>query len=448
MTGYLTQTRGGLARWAKGLLYDPQIRTDFFYAAFGQGVAAVCLFAGTRAITETIPPAIYGEANLCLGLQGLAIALFGRPLLLAIQRYFPEHAQQSSEESFRRAVSRLAFWWMSAAAIILFITGLAAVRFMGISWLTPLLLIALLAADYAQQHETSFWLALRNQRYFSHWQAAASLAKPIGVVGCGILLGATLPAVLLGYLAASLAMVCYTKIHRPPAAATPAGVQLQESVLSSQIKRFALPIIPIAALTWVSTLGDRYFIGALLDASKVGEYAAIYGFASIPLLILGGLLEQVFRPPYLMAIASRDSRQAADIHSTWMTTTILAGTLGVVALSLLRNPLSSLCLAEPYRGGAALLPWIAAGHLLMILCYPFDAACYACDASERVTYSRGIGALAAVVCVPLLVMHHGLTGAAAAVPGYYGAQLAVVWALSKRASTRTAAPAHPPKGIA
>ena len=80
---------------------------------------------------------------------------------------------------------------------------------------------------------------------------------------------------LLGYIVASVVSnTAWSFIH---------GVKANKNKRPGDVRHFradvwayALPLIPMELIFWVSGLGDRYVIGYLMTASDVGLYAATY----------------------------------------------------------------------------------------------------------------------------------------------------------------------------
>jgi O-antigen/teichoic acid export membrane protein len=88
-------------------------------------------------------------------------------------------------------------------------------------------------------------------------------------------------------------------------------------------------------------------------------------------------------------------------------------------------------LAEPYRQGAALLPWIAGGYWLLILSHVFERACYARRDTRAVLLIYAAGGMAALAVLYPAVSRFGMAGAAAAVPVYFGVQLLTAVSLNR-----------------
>ncbi len=148
-----------------------------------------------------------------------------------------------------------------------------------------------------------------------------------------------------------------------------------------------MPLVPLGLIGWANGLGDRYLIGGLLGVTEAGVYAAAYGLASRPLLMLGGTIELFVRPIYQSAVSAADHSKASRVLLMWFAAVIGAGAMSVLLIAVLRDELARLLLGAQYRSGAELMPWIAGGYMLLTIAQVFERICYA-HARERLAYCR------------------------------------------------------------
>jgi len=99
-----------------------------------------------------------------------------------------------------------------------------------------------------------------------------------------LLFGATSISVLSGYLIATILILTFLyilPIHRvgTEQANTP---PINIATFKQDIWQYALPLIPLAIVGWISTFSDRYIIGALVNVEQVGIYAVAYSLMSLP----------------------------------------------------------------------------------------------------------------------------------------------------------------------
>jgi len=89
-------------------------------------------------------------------------------------------------------------------------------------------------------------------------------------------------------------------------------------------------------------------------------------------------------------------------------------------------------LAKPYRAGAYLMPWIACGYCLLLLAQVIERVCYATRETGAVLLIQTTSAISSVPISTIGVLRSGLSGAARAVPAYFGLQLALTLAFTYR----------------
>ena len=150
------------------------------------------------------------------------------------------------------------------------------------------------------------------------------------------------------------------------------------------------------------------------------------------MLSFGSLIESSVRPAYLGSLARGDYGKA-DTHLRHWACVVTAGSAVALLVSVWGHRwLARILLGESFRVESSLLPWIVFGYYLYILSHVFVRACYAHGATGSVLLVEALGAVVAVVAGAAGIMLAGLQGAAMAVPVYFGAQLAMAYAASRR----------------
>ena len=111
----------------------------------------------------------------------------------------------------------------------------------------------------------------------------------------------------------------------------------------------------------------------MLGVAEAGIYAAAYGLVSRPFLMLGQTVELTIRPIYQAQVALEPSSDAAKrLLAAWVIVVMSVGSLGAATIAFWSDELSSLLLGREYRSGAALMPWIAFGYVLLVTSYAFE----------------------------------------------------------------------------
>jgi len=404
----------------------------------GQAASALGLLAGTRLLTEFLSPAVYGTIGLLVGAAAFGRLVLCAPVLQAALRFHPD-AQRSGELGALRRVSH-ALLLRATVALSLLLLGAATVSAGrgSLSLAAAALLALLVAADVARTFEVNLLNAARLQGRFAFWSAADYWARPGLALAAIAVLGATVEAVLLGYVLAAAALYLFARAATGAAGlAPPAPGDRPE--LRREILRYAAPLVPLALASWITSLADRYFIAAWLGTAPVGIYAAAYGLGSAPFQMAQAAIELSLRPAYFDAVSQGDRATERRTWRIWLGSTAAVCALGLAAILAWRDAITALVLAPGYREAASLLPWIAGGYALLALANVFEKPCYAYKKTGLVLGVQAAGALACLAAVPVLLRLRGLRGAAMAVPAYFGLQLAAA-VYASRAARRDAGP--------
>jgi len=247
------------------------------------------------------------------------------------------------------------------------------------------------------------------------------LARPAMAVLMVILLGATTQYVLLGYFIATAGVLLLFRLFDVPweGGSRPMKPFQQDRSLTKSIWRYAIPLIPLSLVGWVIGLGDRYIIGGLLGIGEVGIYAACASLVSMPFSLISNSISQALRPPYFNAIVSGDKQLEKKVLRAWLVVTISVSVLGATSVLFLRNLIAEIFLAEEYRKGAVLMPWLAAGIGLQIFSQVYENVLLGFKGTKFVLLAHSIGAVVCVVSILVLTSHFGLIGAAIASPVYF-----------------------------
>ncbi len=415
-----------------------RVAGEGLWVAAGQLLSAAGLLVGGRILTAYVPPEVFGVISLLLGVVAFGNTTCCSPHLQATLRFYPDLAAEGRLAQLRAVVSRSLRRTAGSLAGVILLAGLVASRMMDLSYTAFVALAVLLLAEVFRTFETNLLSAARRQRGYAIWQAAESCLRPGLAVLAVLLFGATPQAVLCGYALATVALLVlfhWAGVREGCAAGSDAGWEPQ---LGGAIHRFALPLIPLAVVSWISAVSDRYLVGGMVGLEAAGLYAAAYGLIGRPFLLLTSVIELILRPVYYEAVAAGDRRRETDTLKLWLWTTTGVSALGVGLIVLLKDVICSLLLAEPYRECAALMPWIAAGFACLVTAYVFEKTCYAHMRTVWVTIPQMAGAAACIVTEIPLIYYWGLWGAALAVPIYFGIQLVVsivaYWIVSRSQS--------------
>jgi O-antigen/teichoic acid export membrane protein len=339
---------------------------------------------------------------------------------MALVRFFPDAARGRRVGALRLLVRHLLVPRTLAVAGLLAIGGALWTLFdtAETSAWAFVAVAVLLALDVVRLFESTLLNASRRQRAYSIWQAGDAVSRPLLAVVAIWVLGPTSVSLLLGYLLA-VAVTNFafrrTRVRGGPdeAGASPAWVTETRIAML----RFAGPLMPLALLGWIISLSDRYVLAGLTSPEQTGIYAAAYGLASAPFLMLAQFLSLSLRPVYFDAVIQHDRARERRTLLAWMAILALALSSGIGLVVVFSDPIVRLVLGESYWSAADLLPWIAAAYGILAVQQLFEHVIQALHSTRWLLVVHSCGAVSAVGLFFLLIPRHGAYGAAMAVVG-------------------------------
>lgn len=406
------------------------------WVALGQGAAILGALVGVRLLTEVLPPRVFGEVMLFLGAGALALALAGTPLAQAVLRQYPDAAASGTLKTLRAAASRQFALSGARIALLSAVVLIVYSQISGTSLWIGLSLLLLLALDLMRSHELAFLNGARRQRPLALWTGAEAWLRPMVATLGVVLVGASSVSVLTGFVVASgvTLLIFRATCVREGIAPDTANNGVDVRTFERGLFQYALPLMPLGLVSWLSNQADRYFIGGVIGLEQAGLYAAAYGLASRPAMSLCGIVEVTLRPVYYAAVSSGDEARARRIFLVWLAmVAAIAGGVFLVFL-LFSDVVAGLLLGAPYRSSASLIPIIAGGYSLLAVAQVFAGAMYANRDTQGVLATEASGALARVSMGIAGTYLYGVTGAAASVVAAFTLQLVVAAGLTRRSS--------------
>lgn len=404
-----------------------RLLSDAVWTAAGQIATAIGMILGIRVLTELVSPETFGTASLCLGAATLAMNVGCTPLTQAAIHFYPTMASGSAvgsmRDSVRHSLARIGVWGLPFVVVTMIIVG---VMFGAEAALTVGLVAALLVCDCLRSVELTFLNAGRAHKQYALLASADACLRPFVAAAAVFLAGESTVMVLTGYLMTS-ATILWLFLRKIRNATTEESGPFREpdSDLDKKMWRYALPLIPLGLMNWANGLGDRYVIGSTLGVADAGVYAAVYGLASRPFLMLGQSVELAMRPVYQGAVSGQRRGQANRLLAAWVCVIGIAGLLMLATMTFWSTELVDLLLADEYRRAAELLPWIGAGYCLLAISDVFTRVSFAHGNTRWVLAIVACAAATGVIATFIGARLWGLVGAAMAVPVYFGVQLAV-----------------------
>lgn len=415
------------------LLIKKQLFGDALWAVFGQFGSALALLAGTRLLTEWVPPAMFGKVALLNGLVALGVSLFSYPFICAGMRIVSECKNALERADLYTVVAGLVVCSTAMAITFLMLGGMAYGYLTGGDIRLFALAGVLLAATVRRELGIQLLIGERKQRGASLWQTTDSILRPVLAIALVWYLGGKAEWVLLGYILASLlANALWGRLQRTKGDGAHAQPQPgMERDFRSEVWLYALPLIPMEVIFWLNGLGDRYVIGYFMTAADVGLYAATYTIINEAFNRSAMVLLRTFQPAYFQACSKNQRKEAAVLLWLWLGGIVALGIGGVSLLLVTKDWLADLLLAKAYHSAVLLMPAIAIGSALHALGTVMAQPLLAAKRTQSVLKGRICGAVIAAVSIPLLVQYDGLAGAALANPLYFGVETLVLTLLAK-----------------
>ncbi len=418
------------------LIRHRRILGDGAWVAVGQIAAALGALAGVRLLTELLEPDVYGLVALLLGIAALGQGLAVTPFMQAVLRFHPESARLGTTGILRAVTGKILKKTVIPFAVVISLAGLLCGAASGQAIWLGVLVAGIFVVESIRSFEVTLLNAARRQRAMAVLSAVDAWLKPLAAIVAIVVLSADSASALLGYMGGAFIVVIFFYCGANPEGARQAviwGEGPDREVLKRRMWSYAIPLLPLAVMGWVSGVGDRYLLAGILSLKEAGIYAAAYALVSRPFLIFSGVAELTLRPVYYNALETHDGARARAVLRGWLMFSVIVGGIGFVLIWVLKNIIVLLLLAEPYRVGANLMPWIAAGYWLFAISHVYTRVCYGYHDTKAVLWIEATGALLAMVVTIPAILSFGVTGAAMAVPIYFGSQLGVAMMFARRA---------------
>ncbi|MCX7902538.1 MAG: lipopolysaccharide biosynthesis protein [Burkholderiaceae bacterium] len=408
----------------------------------GQALSALGTLVGLRLVTEAVPPSVYGTVALAVGMVALAQGVSAVPLMQAVLRFYPEFESASEGMLLRRALLR-SLRLPAAGSLLVLIAVLAAwlqttsEESLGVTALCGVLFLV----EVARSVELTLLNAKRDQRTMALLVMADAWARPVAAVVMVWLAADSAAAVIGGYLLGAVAPLAIFYLFRRLTVV--AGPTAEEALAAKRLWTYAKPLVPLPFVGWVSGQADRYLLAAVVGMQPAGIYAALYGLASRPFLMLAAGIELALRQIYYGYVSAGNRVEERRTFWLWLAASLGASLSLLLAIALFHQQIAALLLAAEYRVHSALMIWIAAGYVLAAVTQVVERVCYALHDTRGVLLVQGAGAALSVVVALPMIHWFGLEGAAWAVPIYFGAQMVLTltrarWALQARQSAPAA----------
>jgi O-antigen/teichoic acid export membrane protein len=383
--------------------------------AVGQAVGILAGLAGTRILTSLLPPAVYGRVSLIMGLAVLGSGTLCNPFLQAALRNFPDSYASGGIGELRRITRRYLARGVAGIALMLLAVGTwwAAHERVPAAIAAFAVAAAYVGCECWRAYEGNFLNAARRQRDFAVRASLDALARPAFAAAFVLALGPSAFTPILGYATGSalVGVALRRRIVAPSDRSTAAVVAWPDARVDAFV-RYALPLVPMAALNWVMSMGDRYVLAHSRGVDVVGVYVAAYALGSQPFIASNMFILSTLRPVLYDAVSLKDRRKETRTLRIWMLTVLVVASGGWLLTTLLADVVCGVFLGPAYRGAATLLPWIAAAYALQMVEQTFEIILYSEGRSKLLVVIQAAAAGAAMAFYVLFIPRYGALGAA------------------------------------
>lgn len=405
----------------------------------GQIIVALINLAGIRIVTEFLSADTLGEATMWLGISVLLKNIFISPFLNYQIRFYPEYLQKKNILDFNAITFKILMRLFAFSSVFLIIITiiLSLTNILKAEYIILIVLTIYFLMDTLKSYFINQYQAERKQKTYALWVIFESIIiyaiiyviiknfpfteSYIAAMSLGILFGIIL------FRDATLNQF---KNLKPS--------YLKTSEIISEAKKFSLPFIPMAILSWIMNLSSRYFIGIIGNTFEAGIFVAAFSIASRPFIMLSGIATNFFRPVLFEATSIEADSKVRIIFNYWLLTILVFGIILICIFAFGSNYISEFLLSPEYRKNiASLFLYIGLGYFFLAIYQIFENFLFAFKKTKVILYSSIFGTIVFIVSNILLVTNYSSTGAAISVSIAFGLQLIsiILFFISKRGFT-------------
>lgn len=377
--------------------------------------AIIGLF-GLRIITELLDAKYLGIATLWLGITFLVRNIFISPISLAQARFHPEYLYQNNIRFFNNVIKNIYSKKLIITLILFVLISITYTSYIKQTDYSSIILILIfyLLIDTVKNYKLNQIIAERKQSYAAKWNIVE-----IVITYLLLLILLSISANTVNYLAGQtiaiiIATIVFGYIFFPLSDKNNYKCSLDncESIIKD-IKKYSTPFIPIAILSWITNLGDRYLIGSYLSTSEVGIYAAAYSISSRAFIIPSGIISGFLKPILFQAESIKDTNKAKLIFKLWIILVMTICSILLCVFYIWGDLIASVFLARVYRNTAPqLFLWIGFGYSFQSISQSLENRLYSHFQSSKILIPTIIGAGSNIMLNFLLLPRIGIIGAA------------------------------------
>lgn len=392
---------------------------------------AVLSFASLVIYTRHFAPVEYGLYVLLMGAAAFTGLIASQWLVQAAQKFRPVYSRRGDIERFNRHVLQLTAGG-SVVLLVLLCSGWWGITRYGLATLEQYgLTAALVWTQMLYFIPLSLLQSDGKVKLYRRFQVGAAFLKFGGGLLCIYVFTPRIESLL--YVAVLANVLLLAPLYM--ASGLLASMRLRYEgggewrSLTLQFIRYGFPMTAWAACTGILDISDRYMLQWLGEAEDVGIYAANYSLAAA---IIGVVSAPIFSAAH-PAIMNSASEEEVASRMTAFTRIFLLTALPIgCGLTIFHQEIGTLFLGPAYSQGSLSVPVLAIGILIWNLSIIGHKGY---EYKGKTLTMLGFVTIAALLNIGLnllLIPHHGVTGAAYATLGGFGAYTALIALFSGR----------------
>lgn len=405
-------------KWHSQFVNRFSIIKEGIWVLIGQLLVAIVSLFGLRIITEVTSPSIFGEVTLWLGIMILLKNIFVVPVSNYQLRYYPEYYYKDQIVPFKLQIKKYYKYSLvlssSLFLIVLILAYLIEISF--VDWfLVPVLLIFFIL-DSTKVYYLNIFSAERKQFLLSLFSVGDSILVYLSIISTLLISNSVLfylSGQAAGTLITVLAMFSFFMLFHKT---QKESEKFDIANISSNFKKYALPYVPIAVLSWVLNIGNRYILNSYNSLLDVGVFTAAFAISSRPFLFLSGLFTNFFRPILFEKQSKNEHSKSKRIFNLWLLSIVLSGLLVLLLLFFLGSLISKVFLARDFRQDSEILfTLIGSGYLFLVMFQAVENRFMSLGDTKSILFIYLISALIYIAANLILIPKMGSIGAGVAI---------------------------------
>jgi len=417
------------------LAMQPRLIREGGWILLGQVGSVAGNLVALKALTQVLPPNIYGEVNLITVAMILPSWILFAPFAQAsIRMYSPSRERgllpsMLSTCVMAHAVSSVL---VSAVATSLILSG--PLDFVGLPRLVGGLAVLVFLVEMWQGFGLGIYGAARRRAEVAILTSLAVWLRPFFALVMVWRFGASVPSVLGGYLVGGLLILplalrsIWRDIRISPGKGFQAGI-LKEMIV------YGGPFAIWSILAWSHSYVERYILEWIMGGGVVGPYVAAVQVTGLPFLQASGFLAAFIGPiAYERAGAASDTGRLESARTLIHQGLVLFAVAGVLIVSLYwvaGEWLMSILTHSSYVMPAGVLTILAVGGLAWSAAQLLAVQVFAYNRPILLIWAHAVPALLSLPLSWILVLMRGVEGAAIAKAATSLVHLAVLLGLTR-----------------